>query len=126
GFNRIRDSMTVREFRNLLSYTVSKINCGHTTVSFSRSSRKRADSTRRKRFPLSIKFWDDSAAVYANLNRKDTFLKRGTLLTAINNRDIGFYRDSLFRFLSSDGYNLTNKYQALSNYNGFGNIYKYI
>ena len=124
GYRRIGDSMTEPQFKTLLSYVVSKINCGHTTVRSSRQFMRYADTGRMKYFPLSIKFWKDSAVVYDNLNRFDTVLTRGTILTSINSRPVSYYRDSLFKFISADGHALTHKYQTLSNAGGFATWYK--
>src|ERR1700712_1313015 len=77
GYQHIRDSMTEPQFRTLLSYVISKIDCGHTSIRFSKKYSKYIDTARQPQFPLGIKFWDDSAVVYTNLNRKDTLLTRG-------------------------------------------------
>ena len=124
AYSRITDSMTEPQFKTLLSYVVSKINCGHTTVRSSKKFARYLDTSSTEHFPLSIKFWKDSAVVYDNLNRDDAILSRGTILTSINGRPVTFYRDSLFQFISTDGYALTHKYQALSNSGGFAGWYK--
>lgn len=126
GCGLITDSMTEPQFRSLLSYVISKINCGHTTVKSSRQYIRHGDTNRRKQFPLSLKLWDDSAVVYANLIKNDTTLVRGTLIKNIDGRPVSFYRDSMFQFISADGYNLTHKYQTLSNYGVFGAFYRNI
>ena len=51
-------------------------------------------------------------------------LTRGTVLTSINHHPVSFYRDSLFQFISADGYATTHKYQTLSNRGGFAAWYK--
>ncbi len=124
GYSRISDSMTELQFRTLLSYTISKINCGHTSVRYSKNYYRFLDTVKMKQFPLSIKLWDDSAVVYANLNRKDQTIKRGTVLKSINGKPVKFYRDSLFQFLSMDGHGLINKYQTLSNAGTFSGWYR--
>ncbi len=126
AYSRIRDSMTELQFRVLLSYTISKINCGHTSVRYSKNYFRYLDTAKMKQFPLSIKLWDDSAVVYATLNRKDNIIKRGTVLTSINGKPIDFYRDTLFQFLSMDGHGLINKYQTLSNAGTFSGWYRNI
>jgi C-terminal processing protease CtpA/Prc len=79
---------------------------------------------------LSLKIWsgntsleDDTVAIAANLVRKDTVLKRGIVLKKINGQSISSIIDTLNQFISSDGYNLTHKYQSLSNRGGFGSAY---
>lgn len=124
SFSRITDSMTEPQFRAMLSYTISKINCGHTSARYSKNYIRYLDTVRMKQFPLSIKFWDDSAVVYANLNKKDNIIKRGTVLKSINGKPISYYRDSLFQFLSMDGHGIINKYQTLSNVGTFSGWYR--
>lgn len=124
AYSHICDSMTEPQFKTLLSYTISKINCGHTAVRYSANYFHYLDTVRMKQFPLSIKFWDDSAVVYATLNRKDPVIKKGTVIKSVNGKAIKFYRDSLFQFLSMDGHGLINKYQTLSNIGSFSGWYR--
>ena len=123
GASELKDSMTEPQFRKVLSYVVSKIDCGHTSVKASNHYMRHVDSSRFKIFPLSMKFWDDSAAVAANLNRKDSVLKRGVIVTAINNKSIREILDTIFQYLPADGYNRTHKLQTLSNRGTFGSNY---
>lgn len=124
GYANIKDSMTEPQFRTLLSYVISKVNCGHTVVKYSKKFSRFLDTARIPNFPLSIKFWDDTAAVYANLNRRDSALIRGTVLQKINGLPMNVIRDSLFQFLSTDGYSITHKYQSLSNLGNFSGWYR--
>ena len=124
GRQQLKDSMTEPEFRKVLSYVTSKINCGHTTVRPSKSWSKYSDTVRLgKMFPLSMKVWDESMIVTANLNRRDSILKRGTVITKINGRTKDSITDTLFDYISTDGYNRTHKYQTLSNRGFFGSLY---
>ncbi|MEJ0106509.1 MAG: S41 family peptidase [Bacteroidota bacterium] len=120
---QLKDSMTEPQFRKVLSYVVSKIDCGHTSIKASNHYLRHIDSTRFKIFPLSMKFWDDTATVAANLNRNDSILKRGTVVTAINNKSIKEITDTIFQYLPADGYNRTHKFQTLSNRGSFGSSY---
>lgn len=127
-FNRaesmLKDSMTETQFRQLLNYTTAQINCGHTTVRTSKAWSKYADTVRLgKVFPISVKTWNDTIEVTANLNRRDSILIRGSLITSINKRPAAVIIDSLFKYISADGYNLTHKYQSLSNRGYFGSLY---
>ena len=78
GRQHLKDSMTEPEFRKLLSYVTSKINCGHTSVRASKAYSKYQDTVAIWRiFPLSMKFWqgnapldEDTMAIAANLNRR--------------------------------------------------------
>ena len=126
GKDQIKDSLNEEDFRKVLSYVISKINCGHTVTRSSKAFIKYRDTNMNNIFPLSLKIWpgtspaDDTATVAANLIRKDTTLKRGVVVKKINHQPIATILDTLCQYISSDGYNMTHKYQALSNRGGFG------
>jgi hypothetical protein len=61
--------------------------------------------------------------VAANLNRRDSVLKRATVIKAINGRTDKELTDTLFNYISTDGYNRTHKFQTLSNRGFFGSLY---
>jgi hypothetical protein len=74
-------------------------------------------------FPLGIKAWEkDIAVVSSNLNRRDSVLKRGTVINKVNGRTIATLIDTMFQYVSSDGNNLTHKYQSVSNRGAFGGL----
>jgi hypothetical protein len=121
GRSRLTDSLTEPQFRTVLAYVISKMRCGHTSVRPSKAAA--ATSGQNSLFPLYVKAWPDTVIVTANLNRKDSNIYRGVILRKIDNRPIEQIVDSLFSFLSADGYNLTHKYQTLSNGGTFRNLY---
>jgi C-terminal processing protease CtpA/Prc len=124
GKEHIKDSLTEPQFRQVLSYVTAKIDCGHTSVRSSKGWNRYADTARlAKIFPLSMKIWPDTTVVTANLNRRDSILKRGTVITKINGQTTAKIIDTLFQYLSTDGHNLTHKYQSLSNRGLFGALY---
>ena len=124
GREQIKDSLTEGNFRKVLNYVTAKINCGHTSVRSSKKFLNYLDTARITRiFPLSLKLWDDTVVVAANLNRRDSILKRGTQINKINGRPIKEIVDTLFEYISTDGYNTTHKYQSLSNRGYFGSLY---
>lgn len=124
GKEHLKDSMTETEFRKVLTYVTSKINCGHTSVRTSKAFAKFNDTIRLGRmFPLSVKVWDSAMVVTQNLNRRDSILKRGTIITSINNKPTAAIVDTMFDYISTDGYNRTHKYQTLSNRGYFGSLY---
>lgn len=121
GKSKLKDSLTEGQFRTVLSYVISKVRCGHTTV---RPSRAAAEATgQNSPFPLYIKAWPDTTVVMANVNRKDSMIHRGVILKKLDNRPMETVLDSLFSFVTTDGYNQTHKYQTLSNGNAFRNLY---
>lgn len=123
GRSRLNDSLTETGFRTVLSYVVSKIHCGHTSITASKGWYRSKDSLRMRPFPLSLKLWPDTAVVTFNLNRRDSLVTRGVVLLSIDGRPMQQVVDSLFDYLPADGYNLTHKYQTLSNRGTFGAVY---
>ena len=123
GARRLHDSLHEYQFRNVLSYVVSKFRCGHTSVRSSAAATRYAARVRSFALPLSVKAWPDTVMVTANLNRKDTNVTRGVLLQSIEGRPVQRIVDSFFNYLSGDGFNTTHKYQALSNGGTFRNLY---
>lgn len=130
GAGQLTDSMTEPQFRKLLTYVSARINCGHTSVRSSRSYSKYTDTARIKIFPLSMKLWsgsspseDDTAVVTASLIRQDSIFKRGTVIKKINGRPVNEIIDTLFDYISTDGFNRTHKLQSLSNRGYFGALY---
>lgn len=124
GFRHITDSMTEMQFRNVLSYVVSKVHCGHTAVKYSKKYGKYLDTAKIKMFPLSFKVWSDSMAVTANINRKDSILKFGTLVTAIDGYSVRQLTDTFMNYISGDGNSINGRYQTLSNSGSFGSLYR--
>lgn len=120
GESMLKDSLTETGFRNVLTYVISKMKCGHTTI---RPSKAYVRNSTGRYFPLVMKLWNDTAIVTSNLNRKDSNVIRGVQVTAIDNHPLNNIVDSMFQHLSSDGYNLTHKYQTLSNRGVFGSWY---
>jgi len=123
GAGRLKDSLTETKFRNVLSYVLAQIHCGHTSVRASRAAARYAQRTRTWMFPLSIKAWEDTVIVTSNLSRKDSSVMRGALLKSIDNKPVSVIVDSMFQHISGDGYNTTHKYQTISNAGVFRALY---
>ena len=124
GREQLKDSLTETDFRKVLAYVTARINCGHTSVRSSKSYSRYVDTARiSSLFPLSLKLWNDTAVVAANLNHRDSLLRRGTVIKKINGRPMKEIVDTLFDYISTDGYNRTHKYQSLSNRGYFGSLY---
>ncbi len=117
----IQDSLNEVEFRNRIAVLISQIRCGHTIVRYSNQFIKSLSKNRVPQFPLSIKTWDDSLVVLANINAKSN-IKRGTIITSINGRSNRSLLDSFFKFISIDGNNDSYKSQIVSN--NFGAWYR--
>lgn len=123
GREMLQDSLTETKFRAVLSYVVAKIRCGHTAIRPSRHFSRFGDSLRNRQFPLSLKIWKDTAVVTYNLNRKDSAISRGAIITHIDGQAVDVIARELFEYLPADGYNETHKYQTLSNRGAFGSLY---
>ncbi|MGZ4011043.1 MAG: S41 family peptidase, partial [Flavisolibacter sp.] len=115
GAKQLKDSLPEYKFRNVLSYVLAQIRCGHTSVRASKEATRYSERTRGLMFPLSVKAWKDTLVITSNLSKRDTNVMRGAVLKSIDNRPVPVIVDSMFRYLSGDGYNTTHKYQTISN-----------
>src|SRR4029079_18564926 len=92
--------------------------------SYSKKYSKYLDTAGLKLFPLAFKVWKDTLAVTANINRNDTVLKRGTVVTSINDYPAKKLIDTFFNYITGDGYSIAGRYQSLSSWGAFGVLYK--
>jgi hypothetical protein len=124
GFAQLKDSMTEASFRKILSYVTAQIKCGHTTVRWSKEWSKYLDTTKQlSLFPLSVKIIGTQAVITGNLHRNDSIVATGTELVSINGQSVPFLIDTLGKYISLDGGNLTARAQWLSNRGNFGSLY---
>lgn len=123
GAAQLKDSLPEYKFRNILSGVLSNVRCGHTTARPSKGAVKYSRDRRSVAFPLNVKIWDDTVVITSSLNRSDSGIARGSILRSIEGRPVEKIIDSFFRHMSTDGYNLTHKYQSLSNTGTFRNMY---
>ncbi len=124
AINSINDSLTEVEFKNKVASVVSKIRCGHTSVRSSKNFLQEQEKNKFPQFPLFFKTWNDSLVVLANVFSKDSILKRGTIVTAINGRSNSLILNKMFDVISTDGYSDNFKSQAISS--NFPLWYKYV
>ncbi|HCL83698.1 MAG TPA: peptidase S41 [Chitinophagaceae bacterium] len=124
GYQSLGDSMTEVRFREKLAYVISKIDCGHTTMKGSKAFSKYVDTAISTAFPFAMKFWSDTMVITANLRKNDPVLQRGTVVKSINGYDARALTDTLFNYITTDGYSATGKYQSLSTGFAFANLYK--
>jgi hypothetical protein len=107
GYQSITDSMTELQFGwNVLAPVINKIRCGHTSFGMSKNWYKFIEKKHIQipSFPLYLKIWNDTMVVTANLNRKDSIIKKGTLITSINGMRNYDIIHQMFNYLSLDGY----------------------
>src|SRR5689334_22221035 len=60
GFQQLQDSMTEIQFRDVLAYVISKLDCGHTSVKGSKAFNQYIDTASSLAFPFALKFWSDT------------------------------------------------------------------
>ena len=114
-YHTIKDSMTELQFGwNVLAPLTSKIHCGHTGFGMSKGWNKFYKDVRIPSFPLYMKIWQDTMVVTVNLNRKDSIIKRGTLITSINGIKTKELLQQMFQYLPMDGYADNVSYVRLS------------
>jgi hypothetical protein len=97
-----------------VAWIISKIRCGHTAVRSSKRYARYYNGRIVPQFPLALKIWNDSAIVISNAYRNDSILKRGTVITGINKYNNRQLADSMFQFISTDGYADNFKQQLIS------------
>jgi len=124
GYSQLNDSLTETQFRNILLDVVTKFRCGHTSVYYSKKYSRYLDTARLKVFPLSFRVTPDSMMVVGNINRRDSILKRGTVVRSINGMSTRHLTDTFFNYLVTDAWAINGKYQTLSNGGNFGVLYR--
>ena len=103
-YSYIKDSMTEQQFGwKIIAPLTDKIHCGHTSFAMSKKYNNWAFGKRFASFPLSMKIWNDTMVVTNNLNRKDSVLKRGTLITSINGLNSAELKETMFGYMTEDG-----------------------
>lgn len=101
----IKDSMTEPEFRLTLSYALAGIHCGHTAVIPSKGYRKYITSQNEPVFPLHVKVWgEDSMVVLQNMHGDTSPIKRGSIISAIDNIPSGVFITQMKQYISTDGF----------------------
>jgi hypothetical protein len=112
----IEDSMTEQQFGwKILAPLTDKIHCGHTSFGMSNAYNKWVKNKIIPSFPLFMKVWNDTMVVTGNLNRKDSILKRGTIIKSINGLDATALQQYMFNYMTEDGHANNVNYLRLSN-----------
>jgi hypothetical protein len=101
----IPDSMTELQFGwRILAPLTHKVHCGHTSFGMSKAYNRWADNRALPAFPYYVRVWGDSMVVTASMHRKDSLIKRGTVLTGINGWRTRALTQHLFKHMPLDGY----------------------
>ena len=114
-YHAIPDSMTELQFGwNIIAPLTQKAHCGHTSFSMSKNWGKYLRDKTIPSFPLFLKVWGDTMVVTANLNKKDSVLKAGMLITSVNNLSAKQITNKIFQYLPEDGYAENVNYLRIS------------
>ncbi len=114
-YQSISDSMTELQFGwKVLAPLTNKIHCGHTSFSMSKGWSKFIKNKRIPSFPLYLKIFKDTMVVTANLNRRDSVIKPGMLITSINGVKNQQLIKQMFGSMVQDGYEDNVNYIRLS------------
>ena len=104
-YNAIADSMTELQFGwQVLAPLTHNIHCGHTSFNMSKHWNKYISDKITPSFPLFLKVMGDTMVVTGNLNRKDSVVKKGTIINSINGIRNHELIQQLFQYLPLDGY----------------------
>lgn len=115
GYKAIKDSMTELQFGwKILAPLTSVVHCGHTSFSMSKGWDKFIRHKRIPSFPLFLKIWNDTMMVTYNLNKKDSVIKKGTIITSINGINSAGIINIMFDYMVEDGYSENVNYLRLS------------
>lgn len=115
GWAAIADSMTELQFGwQVLAPVLSAIHCGHTSFAMSRNWNRFIEDRAIPSFPLYLKIWSDTMMVLGNLHRNDTTFRRGTFIDAINGIRAQELIETMFSYMSADGYSNQLNYMRLS------------
>ncbi|MBX2930534.1 MAG: hypothetical protein KF781_01155 [Chitinophagaceae bacterium] len=115
AINDITDSLSEIQFRNKVASVISKIRCGHTSVRFSKDFSEQAKNFLYPLFPLHLKVWNDSLVVISSAFKNDSIFKRGTIITSVNGKNAAQLLDTMYQFISTDGYSNNYKNQVITN-----------
>ena len=115
GYRAIQDSMTELQFGwKILAPLTATIHCGHTSFSMSKGWEKFIRNKSIPSFPLYLKVWDDTMVVFYNLNKNDSVIKKGTIITSINGLNSAEIINIMFDYMVEDGYSDNVNYIRLS------------
>ncbi|MBI3883756.1 MAG: hypothetical protein HY305_05975, partial [Sphingobacteriales bacterium] len=114
-YNNIADSMTELQFGwRILAPLTNKIHCGHTSFNMSKDWDAYAAKKSIPAFPLYLKVWKDTMLVIGHMSRKDSGIRNGAIVTAINGVSRKEIISRLLDYLPLDGYSNNANYLRIS------------
>lgn len=121
----LTDSLTEAEFRLRLSFAVAAIRCGHTSVLTSKAYRKYAQKAKEPTFPLQVKVWGTDSMVVLNNLLGDTLpIKRGTIITEIDQIPVSVFITQMKQYAYTDGF--SDGFKELQISSGFPARFKWL
>ncbi|MFI5156123.1 MAG: S41 family peptidase [Chitinophagales bacterium] len=108
----IKDSLTIMESYRKLKLIIANIHCLHTGLSLSREFRDSLNQLPNL-FPFQLYIDSHSAFIVKNYSSDHSILPADEIVS-INGQPMGTIIDQLLPLISSDGNNLTLKYEALN------------
>jgi C-terminal processing protease CtpA/Prc len=112
-YKLIKNNMSELEFFRVISPIVAKLNCGHTSISFSEEYSKSLNKNGRY-LPLNIKIINNKAYVYQNLSKAE--IPTGAEILSINGKSIKNIISILLKNITADGTNTSKKYYIMNNW----------
>jgi C-terminal processing protease CtpA/Prc len=112
-YQNITDSMTEAEFAwKVVAPLTHQVRCGHT--SFEIGKHKDIKRKPASYFPLQLKVWGDTMVVMTDLNKNDSVIKEGMLITSVNGLRNHELIQQMLGYLPLDGYSDNVNYIRIS------------
>ena len=117
----LKDSLNEKQFRIKTKLLIDELHCGHTEALLSKAYYKEAAKQTFNYSPYFFIPIKDKVFLLASLNKKkDTLIKKGAEIIAINGVAVDSMLRYCKRFISTDGYNQTGKeYYLQLGFNSF-------
>ncbi len=108
--NSITDTMSTLDFYLLARKVIGLTNEGHTSVSLPKWTKIKTGLS-KSFLPLAVKFCGKELVVSQNYGKAINGIEKGTIIKAINGKRIQAITAELIKFIPTDGFNQTSKYE---------------
>lgn len=120
-YNSIQTDFSELQFHRILAPMIARVRCGHTSIFLSPEVLESIGNN-GSGFPYGVSVIDGHSYIYQNYSQY-TSIPLGTELLSINQRSIPSIIDTMLSSISSDGYNVTLKFDRIKNQ--FSRLYYY-
>jgi hypothetical protein len=118
----INRGLSINEYFNLISPLVESVKCSHTGIRLPLNYLE-AINTHDNFLPLKLLFVGSKVFCLKNYNNSDNSVNPGDEIVSINGKSIQDVIEILFRFIPSEGDNVTTKnYRLNQNFNSYFNL----